>query len=109
MATTAYVPKDWNTGDLIAETDLDHIENGIKAATDAVIALEGAVKQGASYRISTETFSASKADCSAAAVTPASTVLPNFLTTSFFRFSICLFLSCVIFCFVLIRPAEKRM
>lgn len=53
MATTAYVPKDWNTGDLIAETDLDHIENGVKAATDAVIALEGAVKQGASYRIST--------------------------------------------------------
>ena len=76
MATTAYVPKDWNTGDLIAETDLDHIENGVKAVTDAVIALEGAVKQGASYRISTETFSASKADCSAAAVTPASTVLP---------------------------------
>lgn len=33
-------------------------------------------KQGASYRISTETFTASKADCQASAVTPAATVLP---------------------------------
>lgn len=36
MATTAYTPKDWNTGDIIAETDLDHIEQGVKAATKAV-------------------------------------------------------------------------
>lgn len=33
-------------------------------------------KQGASYRISTETFTASKADCQASAVTPAASVLP---------------------------------
>lgn len=33
-------------------------------------------KQGASYRISTETFTSSKADCQASAVTPAATVLP---------------------------------
>ena len=47
MATTAYTAKDWNTGDIIAETDLDHIEQGVKAATDAVIALEGqGAKQG---------------------------------------------------------------
>lgn len=76
MATTAYTPKDWNTGDIIAETDLDHIEQGVKAATD-VIALEGQeVKQGASYRISTETFSASKADCQASAVSPGADTLP---------------------------------
>lgn len=77
MATTAYTAKDWNTGDIIAETDLDHIEQGVKAATDAVIALEGQeVKQGASYRISTETFSASKADCQASAVSPGADTLP---------------------------------
>lgn len=33
-------------------------------------------KQGASYRISTETFTASKADYQASAVTPAASVLP---------------------------------
>lgn len=33
-------------------------------------------KQCASYRISTETFTASKADCQASAVTPAASVLP---------------------------------
>lgn len=125
MATTAYTPKDWNTGDIIAETDLDHIEQGVKAAVDAVIDLEGAKitevkaetleagqaatvkfesgvltigvpkgsqggkgdpgedgaagaagKQGASYRLSTETFAASKADCQASAVTPGASVLP---------------------------------
>lgn len=60
MATTAYTPKDWNTGDIIAETDLEGQE----------------VKQGASYRISTETFSASKADCQASAVSPGADTLP---------------------------------
>lgn len=33
-------------------------------------------KQGASYRISTETFTDSQADCQASAVTPAASVLP---------------------------------
>ena len=31
-----YVPKNWNTGDLIREMDMDHIEQGIKSNADAI-------------------------------------------------------------------------
>lgn len=50
---------------------------GIPKGADGEDGAPGAAgKQGASYRISTETFSASKADCQASAVTPAASVLP---------------------------------
>lgn len=47
---------------------------GIPKGADGAPGAAG--KQGASYRISTETFTASKADCQASAVTPAASVLP---------------------------------
>jgi len=40
--TTAYTPHDWNTDDDITEALLDHIEQGVKTATDGVIAVETA-------------------------------------------------------------------
>lgn len=128
MATAQYEKHDWTDGETITEENLDHIEQGVAAATDGLRALEeqaftsiqvetlaagspatavvqdgvlklglpqgatgptgadgadgaqgspgAAGKQGTSYRISTETFTASKADCQASAVTPASSVLP---------------------------------
>lgn len=54
----------------------DKGETGANGADGEDGAPGAAGKQGASYRISTETFTASKADCQASAVTPAATVLP---------------------------------
>lgn len=42
MATATYTKTDWHVGDTIGEEALDNIETGIEAATNGVIALEGA-------------------------------------------------------------------
>ncbi len=78
MATSSFTPHTWTDGETITKEKLNTLETAVKTATDGVIALEGAdaPKQGASYRISTETFSASKADCQASAVSPGASVLP---------------------------------